>query len=175
MARDYKRENALRDAKKGKASATADRVARNKARQKAIKQGKARVGDGTDTLHPRTFKSGGSRSTSNTRVGSRSANRAEGGRVGGKGKGETKIMKVKPKSRAGALKRRNTAKADKSKRNAAAEKLGSRGRSSAWSVGLKSDIKTKPKAKPKAKPKLRKGGPLSGSGKKVSNPPKRGR
>jgi hypothetical protein len=88
--RNYKRENKLRDQKKGKASATADRVARNKARQKAIKSGKASVGDGTDVLHSKPFKKGGSRSTTGTRVGSRSANRAEGGRVGGPGKGKKK-------------------------------------------------------------------------------------
>lgn len=81
-ARDYKRENKLRDQKRGKASATADRVARNKARQKAIKSGKASVGDGTDVLHKKPFKKGGSRSTKGTTVGSRSKNRAEGGRVG---------------------------------------------------------------------------------------------
>jgi hypothetical protein len=112
--RNYKRENALRDAKRGKASATADRVARNKARQKAIKSGKAKVGDGTDVLHPRTFKGGGSRSTQGTSVGSRSKNRAEGGRVGGEGKGKTKVVPKKPRKLSAVSKLRNTKTTSKS-------------------------------------------------------------
>lgn len=61
-----------------------NRAARNKARRAAIKRGSARKGDGKDVEHVRALAHGGSRSLSNTRVGSRHRNRSSGGRIGGK-------------------------------------------------------------------------------------------
>lgn len=61
-----------------------NRAARNKARRAAMKRGSARKGDGKDVEHVRPLAHGGSRSLSNTRVGSRSRNRSTGGRIGGK-------------------------------------------------------------------------------------------
>lgn len=52
------------------------RVARNKARRKAIREGKASVGDGTEVNHKRMLDKGGSKSPSNTEVVSASKNRA---------------------------------------------------------------------------------------------------
>ncbi len=61
-----------------------NRAARNKARREAVREGRARKGDNTDVDHIRELSQGGSRSTSNTRVVSRSGNRRKGGRIGGK-------------------------------------------------------------------------------------------
>lgn len=61
-----------------------NRAARNKARAAAVKKGSASKGDGKDVGHKKALKSGGSKSTSNTRVQSRSSNRAHGGRIGSK-------------------------------------------------------------------------------------------
>jgi hypothetical protein len=91
MARDYKQEyrtsqSSTKDKK--------DRASRNKARRKAIKGGRAKKGDGKDVAH----KDGNPRNNSkkNTKVGSRSANRADGGRKGnkaGKARGGRKSKK----------------------------------------------------------------------------------
>lgn len=56
-----------------------DRAARNKARRKAIREGRASKGDGVDLDHKKPLRSGGSRSTSNTRVRDRSSNRSDNG------------------------------------------------------------------------------------------------
>jgi hypothetical protein len=65
-----------------------NRAARNKARRKAEKEGRARKGDGKDVGHKKALHNGGSRSTSNTKVQSRSSNRAAGAKIrdGKKGK-----------------------------------------------------------------------------------------
>lgn len=53
-----------------------DRAARNRARNKAIKEGRVKKGDGKELDHKVPLSKGGSRSTSNTRVVSRKKNRA---------------------------------------------------------------------------------------------------
>jgi 5-methylcytosine-specific restriction endonuclease McrA len=58
------------------AEATAKRVKNNQARAEAIKQGKARVGDGKDVDHKTPLSKGGSNSNSNLRVISASENRS---------------------------------------------------------------------------------------------------
>lgn len=52
-----------------------NRAKRNAARRKAVKEGRARVGDNTDVDHVRPLSKGGGNSKGNTRVISRSANR----------------------------------------------------------------------------------------------------
>lgn len=53
----------------------AKRVARNKARREAIRDGRARVGDGKDVGHKKPLDAGGSKSTNNTAVQDRKSNR----------------------------------------------------------------------------------------------------
>ena len=55
-----------------------NRAARNKARKEAIRKGKVKLGDRSkDVDHTKSLKSGGSKSTKNTRVVSSSKNRAK--------------------------------------------------------------------------------------------------
>lgn len=54
----------------------AKRVARNKARLDAIKDGRAKVGDGTEVDHKRPLDKGGSNAKSNQRVVPASKNRS---------------------------------------------------------------------------------------------------
>lgn len=63
------------------------RAARNKARSQAVKDGRAKKGDGKDIDHKKPLRNGGSNSKSNTRVRSKSANRADNGGKGGRPKG----------------------------------------------------------------------------------------
>ena len=63
------------------------RAARNKARRQAIREGRARKGDGKDIDHKTPLRSGGSSAKSNTRVRSRKANRSDNGGKGGRPKG----------------------------------------------------------------------------------------
>jgi hypothetical protein len=56
--------------------ATEKRVANNAARRQAIKDGKARVGDGKDVDHKTPLSKGGTNHSSNLRVVSRSDNRS---------------------------------------------------------------------------------------------------
>lgn len=63
------------------------RAARNKARREAEKDGKVKKGDGKDVDHRKPLRSGGSTHKSNTRVRSRSANRADNGGKGGRPRG----------------------------------------------------------------------------------------
>ena len=63
-----------------------NRVARNTARRRAVKAGKVSKGDGKDVDHKRKLKDGGSNSKSNLRVRSRSKNRADNGKTGGRKK-----------------------------------------------------------------------------------------
>lgn len=81
MPRNYKREYAKYHSKPEQKK---KRVARNKARKAAEKVGKVKKGDGKDVDHKRPLRSGGSTSTKNTRVRSRSANRADNGGKGGR-------------------------------------------------------------------------------------------
>tara|TARA_R110002012_G_C11521828_1_gene599544 strand:+ start:437 stop:727 length:291 start_codon:yes stop_codon:yes gene_type:complete len=65
------------------------RAMRNAARRKAEKKGQVKKGDGKDVDHKKKIKDGGTNSKGNTRVRSRSANRADNGSrkgVGGKKK-----------------------------------------------------------------------------------------
>jgi len=54
-----------------------NRGARNKARAAALKKGTVKLGDNKDVDHVKPLKKGGSKSTKNTRVMSRSKNRAK--------------------------------------------------------------------------------------------------
>lgn len=63
-----------------KPSEVKKRVARNKARRHAIKDGRVKKGDGKDIDHKKKLSQGGSNSKSNTRVRSASANRRDNGR-----------------------------------------------------------------------------------------------
>lgn len=60
-----------------------ERAARNKARSQAIKKGKVAKGDGKDIDHKKPLRNGGSKQESNTRVRSRTANRADNGSYSG--------------------------------------------------------------------------------------------
>ena len=64
MARDYKKENIY----KSKPDQIKKRVLRNKARRQAIKDGKAKVGDGTSVEHKKPLSKGGTNSKSNLKV-----------------------------------------------------------------------------------------------------------
>lgn len=63
------------------------RAARNKARRQAEKDGRVSKGDGKDIDHKKPLREGGSNEKSNTRVRSKSANRADNGKTGGRKKG----------------------------------------------------------------------------------------
>ena len=79
--RNYKKEYANYHSKPEQKK---NRAARNKARAAAVKRGAAKKGDGKDVGHKRALKNGGSKSTSNTKIQSRSSNRSHGGRIGNK-------------------------------------------------------------------------------------------
>ena len=64
MARDYKKENLY----KAKPDQIKKRVLRNKARQQAIKEGKASVGDGTSVEHIKPLSKGGKNTAKNTKI-----------------------------------------------------------------------------------------------------------
>ena len=61
-----------------------NRAKRNAARRRAEREGKVRKGDGRDIDHKKPLRSGGSNGSSNTRVRSKSANRADNGGRGGR-------------------------------------------------------------------------------------------
>ena len=54
----------------------AKRVANNAARREAIKEGRARVGDGKDVAHKKSLENGGTNARNNLQVQDRSKNRA---------------------------------------------------------------------------------------------------
>lgn len=83
MARDYKREYAKYHSSPEQKK---KRAMRNTARRRAEKSGKVRKGDGKDVDHKKALRNGGSNSTSNTRVRSKSTNRADNGGKGGRPK-----------------------------------------------------------------------------------------
>ena len=60
------------------------RAARNKARREAVRDGRAKKGDGKDVDHKKPLKNGGSTAKSNTRVVSAKSNRSAGGKMGDK-------------------------------------------------------------------------------------------
>ncbi len=63
-----------------------NRATRNAARRRAEKNGRVRKGDGKDVDHKRKLKDGGSNKKSNTRILSKSKNRADNGKTGGRKK-----------------------------------------------------------------------------------------
>lgn len=64
-------------------SVQAKRVANNKARREAIREGRAKVGDGTNVDHKKPLAAGGSTGKSNTRVVSEEFNKGWRGRQPG--------------------------------------------------------------------------------------------
>jgi len=70
----------------GTAEQKKKRAARNKVRRAALKKGTVKKGDDKDIDHVNPLRSGGSTAKSNTRVRSRSANRADNGGKGGRPK-----------------------------------------------------------------------------------------
>ena len=70
MARDYQKENEY----KAKPEQIKMRVARNKARRQAIKDGRVSKGDGKEIDHIIPLSKGGSNTKSNTRIRSKSQN-----------------------------------------------------------------------------------------------------
>lgn len=83
MPRNYKKEYASYHSS---AEQKKKRAQRNTARRRAVASGKAKKGDGKDIDHKKPLRSGGSNAKSNTRVRSRSANRADNGGKGGRPK-----------------------------------------------------------------------------------------
>ena len=69
--RDYKRENELY---KSKPDQIAKRVARNKARREAIRDGRVSKGDGKEIDHIIPLSKGGANTKSNTRIRTKSQN-----------------------------------------------------------------------------------------------------
>lgn len=65
MARNYKRENEIYKSKPEQIEA---RVKRNKLRRRAIKDGRAKVGDGTSVEHIKPLSKGGSNTPKNTKI-----------------------------------------------------------------------------------------------------------
>lgn len=72
---DSKRQRAYNSTEKAKKQ----RAARNKARREAIKDGRVSKGDSRDIDHKKPLRNGGSNAKSNTRVRSKSSNRADNG------------------------------------------------------------------------------------------------
>jgi hypothetical protein len=64
MPRDYKKENLY----KSKPDQIKKRVLRNKARRQAIKDGKAKVGDGTSVEHKKPLSKGGTNGKGNLKI-----------------------------------------------------------------------------------------------------------
>ena len=83
MPRDYKKEYSNYQ---GKPEQKKNRAKRNAARREAIKDGRVSKGDGKDIDHKRKLANGGSNTKSNTRVRSKSANRADNLKRGGRKK-----------------------------------------------------------------------------------------
>lgn len=77
--REYEKYHKKDDQKKKRAQ-------RNTARRRAEKEGKVKKGDGKDVDHKKALRNGGSNAKSNTRVRSKSANRADNGGKGGRPK-----------------------------------------------------------------------------------------
>lgn len=71
MARNYKREY---ETYQGTEQQKKNRAARNKVRRQAIREGKAKVGDGTSVEHKKPLSKGGTNKKSNLKIVSRSDN-----------------------------------------------------------------------------------------------------
>ena len=84
MPRDYKKEY---EEYHKKPSQRKKNDQRKKARRQAVKDGRVKKGDSKEIDHKKPLRSGGSNAKSNTRVLSRSANRASNGGRGGRPKG----------------------------------------------------------------------------------------
>jgi len=69
------------------------RAQRNAARRKMIKKGVVSKGDGKDVEHKKKIMNGGSNSEKNLSVRSRSSNRADNGKTGGRKRKATKKRK----------------------------------------------------------------------------------
>lgn len=79
-SRNYKQERKTQLAREGREGERK----RAQAQRNAKKAGVRKTGDGKDTGHKRSAKSGGSSAKSNLKKQSRSSNRAHGGRIGNK-------------------------------------------------------------------------------------------
>ncbi len=75
MTKTSKEELAKKRAYNARPSVVKKRVANNKARREAIRDGRAKKGDGKDVDHVKPLAKGGSDKKSNTRVVSRKSNR----------------------------------------------------------------------------------------------------
>ena len=78
-SREYEKYHGTPEQKKKRAD-------RNKARRQAEKKGQVKKGDGKDVDHKKPMRDGGKTTEGNTRVRSRSANRADNGGRGGRPK-----------------------------------------------------------------------------------------
>lgn len=75
MATSTKRKLEYQKAYNARPEEVAKRVKNNAARREAIKEGKARVGDGKDVAHKKSLENGGTNASSNLTVQDRKTNR----------------------------------------------------------------------------------------------------
>jgi hypothetical protein len=75
MTQSTKRKLEYQKAYNARPEEVAKRVKNNAARREAIKDGKARVGDGKDVAHKKSLENGGTNGKSNLTVQDRAANR----------------------------------------------------------------------------------------------------
>lgn len=75
MTKSSKRELATKAAYNKKPSVQKKRVANNKARREALREGRVKKGDGKDVHHVKPLDKGGSTKKSNTKVVSKKTNR----------------------------------------------------------------------------------------------------
>lgn len=75
MTKSTKAKLAYQAAYNARPEQVAKRVLNNAARREAIKDGRARVGDGKDVAHIKSLENGGTNAKGNTRVESRAKNR----------------------------------------------------------------------------------------------------
>lgn len=83
MPRNYKKEYKEYHSKEEQKK---NRNKRNTARNRALASGKVKRGDGKDIDHKKPLRNGGTNTTKNLRVRSKSANRADNGGKGGRKK-----------------------------------------------------------------------------------------
>ena len=75
MTKSTKRKLEYQKAYNARPEEVAKRVKNNAARREAIKEGKARVGDGKDVAHKKSLENGGTNAKSNLTVQDRATNR----------------------------------------------------------------------------------------------------
>jgi len=75
MTKSTKRKLEYQKAYNARPEEVKKRVANNAARREAIKEGRARVGDGKDVAHKKSLENGGTNAKSNLTVQDRSTNR----------------------------------------------------------------------------------------------------